>query len=113
MKNKLYFKLTFLLTFIFISLLAFSSCSIENMLGNTDAKEYIVSTTINENGELIITYSNNTTKNLGVVVGKDGIDGKDGIANYIGNTGDINNGKDTSTNSDTSDENQETEKCAR
>lgn len=95
MKNKTLFKLTFLLTFIFISLLVFSSCSLENILGNTDSKEYIVSTTINENGELIITYSNNTIKNLGVVVGKDGKDGVDGVDGKDGKDGiDGKDGKD-------------------
>ncbi|NLI94193.1 MAG: hypothetical protein GX350_00035, partial [Erysipelotrichaceae bacterium] len=31
------------------------------------------------NGELIITYEDGTSSNLGKVVGKDGVDGKDGI----------------------------------
>lgn len=34
----------------------------------------ITNTEINQNGELIITYSNNTSANLGVVVGRDGND---------------------------------------
>ena len=41
----------------------------------------IESSAINENGELIITYTDGTTQNLGVVKGedgKDGVDGKDG-----------------------------------
>lgn len=55
----------------------------------------ITSTEINENGELVITYSDGTVANLGVVVGADGKDGKDGadlsnevedIKAYIGYT---------------------------
>lgn len=38
----------------------------------------ITSSEINKNGELVITYSNNTVSNLGVVVGADGIDGTNG-----------------------------------
>ena len=36
---------------------------------------YIVNAKINDSGELILTYSNGTTKNLGNVVGADGADG--------------------------------------
>lgn len=42
---------------------------------------------INTLGELVITYSNNTTENLGVVVGRDGADGKDGQDGTNGNDG--------------------------
>lgn len=38
----------------------------------------IASSEINKNGELVITYSNNTVDNLGVVVGADGKDGTNG-----------------------------------
>ena len=38
----------------------------------------VVKTEINEKGELIVTLSDGTVSNLGVVVGKDGEDGKDG-----------------------------------
>ena len=38
----------------------------------------IKATEINEKGELIITYTDGSRENLGVVVGKDGVDGKDG-----------------------------------
>lgn len=50
--------------------------------GPTNEVNGIISAEINENGELIISYSDGTEQNLGVVVGKDGIngvDGKDGI----------------------------------
>lgn len=43
--------------------------------------------TINENGELVLTYSNGNTDNLGQVVGKDGKDGTDGLTPYIGDNG--------------------------
>lgn len=39
----------------------------------------IASSEINKNGELVITYSDNTVSNLGVVVGADGKDGTNGI----------------------------------
>ena len=45
---------------------------------------------INTNGELVLTYTNGTTVNLGRVVGNDGQDGKDGQdgqAPYIGENG--------------------------
>ena len=38
----------------------------------------IVEVTINDNNELVLTFSDNTTRNLGVVVGADGKDGQDG-----------------------------------
>lgn len=38
----------------------------------------IASSEINKNGELVITYSNNTVDNLGIVVGADGKDGTNG-----------------------------------
>lgn len=95
MKTKSFFKLTLLLTFIFIAILSFSSCSLYDLYGMNEPARYIVSTTINENGELIITYSNNTTKNLGVVVGKDGKDGIDGKDGQDGKNGiDGKDGKD-------------------
>lgn len=55
----------------------------------------ITKSEINSNGELVLTYSDNTVSNLGVVVGSDGKDGKDGadlsnevedIKAYIGYT---------------------------
>ena len=52
---------------------------IENISGK-DGKDGIGITEalINKDGELIIVLSNGTTKNLGNVIGKDGVDGKDG-----------------------------------
>lgn len=45
-------------------------------LGNL---KYITHSGINENGELVISYSDGTVQNLGVVVGQDGEDGKSGV----------------------------------
>lgn len=42
---------------------------------------------INENGELILTYTNGEEQNLGIVVGKDGIDGKNGVDGKDGKDG--------------------------
>ena len=39
---------------------------------------------INDKGELVITLSDGTVTNLGVVVGKDGVDGKDGVCTGCG-----------------------------
>lgn len=47
----------------------------------------IASSEINKNGELIITYSNNTVDNLGVVVGADGKDGTNGVNGIDGING--------------------------
>ncbi len=50
----------------------------------------IASTTVNENGELIVTYTDGTTENLGVVKGADGApgaDGKDGAPGADGKDG--------------------------
>lgn len=38
----------------------------------------ISQTTINENGELVIDYTNDNSSNLGVIIGKNGVDGKNG-----------------------------------
>lgn len=56
----------------------------------------LIGATINERGELILTYSDGSSDNLGTVVGKDGADGADGTTTVIG-SGDastvaINNG---------------------
>lgn len=60
------------------------------------SKESISGAQINEKGELILTYSDGSSDNLGTVVGKDGADGADGTTTVIG-SGDastvaINNG---------------------
>lgn len=47
----------------------------------------ITSSEINKKGELVITYSNNTVDNLGVVVGADGKDGTNGTNGIDGTNG--------------------------
>lgn len=56
---------------LFGSAFALSSCNSDDAVG-------IVSAEINENGELVLVYSDGNEQNLGVVVGKDGMDGVDG-----------------------------------
>jgi len=63
-----------------------SSCNSNDAVGIENAQ-------INENGELVLTYSDGTEQNLGVVVGKDGadgtngVDGKDGVNGQDGTDG--------------------------
>ena len=53
------------------AMLALSSCASSEYIG-------IVGTEINGSGELVVTYSDGSTQNLGVVVGQNGVDGTDG-----------------------------------
>ena len=63
-------------------------CLISSACASTpsdDTTRSILSTTINSSGELVITYSDGTTDNLGKVTGSDGsvgTDGKDGKSAY-------------------------------
>ncbi len=95
MKNRFIFRISIVLTLIFISAFIFTSCS---LLNETDNAKYITGTSINAKGELVVTYSNGTMQNLGVVVGqdgKDGVNGKDGVDGKDGLNGkDGVNGKD-------------------
>ena len=50
-----------------------------NALAGSEDAVGIADTAINAEGELIVTYTDGTEKNLGRVVGEDGEDGKDGI----------------------------------
>ena len=62
---------------------------------NSDDGMTLAGVEINANGELVLTYGNGTSQNLGVVVGKDGADGKDGIDGKDGKDGaDGKDGKD-------------------
>lgn len=70
-KNKKIICLIALASLLLLSMLILSSCYSPSYKG-------IKSTEINSAGELIITYTNGETENLGVVVGEDGKDGKDG-----------------------------------
>ena len=62
---------------------ALASCNSNDAVG-------IQSAEINENGELVLIYSDGSEQNLGVVVGKDGtngVDGKDGADGANGENG--------------------------
>ena len=72
MKKKIF---SLILTGIMSLSLALSSC--QYILPKS-----VVNASLNEKGELILTYSDKTTQNVGVVKGedgKDGVDGKDGL----------------------------------
>ncbi len=72
-------------------------CAIVLLFGLAACSETkgIASAVINDNGELVITYTDGTSDNLGVVVGKDGEDGKDGQDGAPGKDGvDGEDGKD-------------------
>lgn len=65
-----------------------------NGINGTDGIS-ITASVINNAGELILTYSDGTTANLGVIVGKNGTDGADGVDGKDGADGkDGVNGKD-------------------
>ncbi len=88
MKNNRIIK-SLVLAVLAIFVLAFSSCSL------MEAPRGISKTEINDAGELIITYTDGSEENLGVVVGQNGKDGKDGINGTNGKDGkDGANGKD-------------------
>ena len=76
MKNKIFS----LLLCAVMALLTLSSC--QALLPKS-----VVGTSLNENGELILTFSDNTTQNLGVVKGADGNDGNDGKDGIDGSDG--------------------------
>lgn len=89
-KSKKIIYLVALATLLLVSMLILSGCY-------SPAYKGIKSTEINDDGELIITYTNGETENLGVVVGKDGADGKDGVDGTNGKDGeDGEDGKDGS-----------------
>ena len=72
-------------------------CAIVLLFGLAACSETkgIASAVVNDNGELVITYTDGTSDNLGVVVGKDGEDGKDGQDGAPGKDGvDGEDGKD-------------------
>ncbi len=65
---------------LIVSLLTFSGC------GETVS---LLDAQINDSGELVLTYSDGSEQNLGVVVGKDGSDGKDGYDGTNGQDGTV------------------------
>ena len=70
MKTRIY-SIICVICLLFSSVFALTSCNSDNAVG-------IVSAEINENGELVLVYSDGNEQNLGVVVGKDGENGADG-----------------------------------
>ena len=70
MKIKIYSIMLVVCLMLSISVL-FSSCDMNASAGVTNAE-------INENGELVLYYSNGVSTNLGKVVGSNGSDGADG-----------------------------------
>ena len=76
MKNKIFS----LLLCTVMALLTLSSCQ-------ALFPKNVVGASLNENGELILTFSDDTTQNLGVVKGADGNDGNDGKDGIDGSDG--------------------------
>ena len=68
MKKKI---LSFVCIFSLLVCFTLTACSSQSTAGIWGAK-------INDNGELVLIYQNGVEQNLGVVVGKDGVDGTDG-----------------------------------
>ena len=83
MRIKIY-SLGIVICLILSSFVVLSSCNtlLDEPVGIDNAE-------INENGELVIFYSNGETKNVGVVVGEKGADGKDGVDGADGNSSQI------------------------
>lgn len=71
MKNRNKRMITLLLAVMMLLCVVLSGCAGEDGVG-------IKRTKINSKGELIITYTDGTQENLGVIVGQDGEDGEDG-----------------------------------
>ena len=63
-------KLLLSLSLILMLILALASC----------ARKAIQNAVINDNGELVLTYTDGTSENLGIVKGGDGKDGKNGVS---------------------------------
>ena len=70
MKTKIY-SIICVICLLLCSGFALTSCNSDDAVG-------IISAEINEDGELVLIYSDGNEQNLGVVVGKDGENGKDG-----------------------------------
>ena len=79
MKTKIY-SIICVICLLFSSSFVLSSCDSSNVIGIANAQ-------INENGELILIYSDGNEQNLGVVVGKDGEDGEKGSDGSDGKDG--------------------------
>ena len=72
--------MTIVMSFLLVITLAFTFAGC--------GERSITSTAVNDAGELVVTYSDGTTENLGVVVGEDGKDGAPGEQGEQGEKGD-------------------------
>ncbi len=79
MKRKIY-SIICVICLLFSFSFLLSSCNLNYTVGIANAE-------INENGELILIYSNGTEQNLGVVVGKNGANGENGKDGTNGENG--------------------------
>jgi len=82
MKTKIY-SIVCVICLLLVLSTTLSSC-------NLNDASTIVNAEINENGELVLTYSNGIKQNLGTVVGKDGVNGLDGKDGANGADGSLN-----------------------
>lgn len=79
-KKRIYAKLFLVVTSLLICLLMMSSCAdMAVIVGIKDVE-------INENGELVVNYTNGESENLGVVVGEDGKDFTASVENVYNNS---------------------------
>ena len=78
--NTKIFSIIFVICLLLCSGFALTSCNSDDAVG-------IISAEINEDGELVLVYSDGNEQNLGVVVGKDGENGKDGEDGADGTNG--------------------------
>ena len=67
----MFLTISFICVFSLLVCFTLTACSSQSAAGIWGAK-------INDNGELVLIYQNGAEQNLGVVVGKDGVDGTDG-----------------------------------
>ena len=79
-------RLISLICLFIVLMLSLTSCYVIQLGGVKSAQ-------INENGELILEYSNGREQNIGTVVGQDGKDGADGKDGNDGKNGGVGNGE--------------------
>ena len=77
--------LALVLSGVLLASLGLSSC--ENISLQNFMPKSVIGAQLNDKGELVLTYSDNTTQNLGVVKGENGKDGADGIDGMDGKDG--------------------------
>lgn len=69
--------------YVVVALLVVAVIAQAIVIGFSGSAASISDASINDNGELVITYSDGTTDNLGVVVGKDGSNGSNGTTTIV------------------------------